>query len=84
MCSALRQAKADRAETKREKVMSECIEDMMRLFEGVHGRLGDLIKPSQRKYDLAITRAVGRYMDAVVVETEATGIECIKQVLATG
>ncbi|KAK8982390.1 hypothetical protein V6N11_037560, partial [Hibiscus sabdariffa] len=34
--------------------------------------------PTQKKYNLAVTVAMGRFMDAVVVEDENTGKECIK------
>jgi structural maintenance of chromosome 1 len=38
----------------------------------------DLCRPTQKKFNLAVTVAMGRYMDAVVVEDESTGKECIK------
>ena len=41
----------------------------------------DLCWPTQKKYNLAVTAAIGRFMDAVVVEDENTGQECIKVVL---
>ncbi|PHT66034.1 hypothetical protein T459_30459 [Capsicum annuum] len=38
----------------------------------------DLCRPIQKKYNLVVTVAMSRYMDAVVVEDEQTGKECIK------
>ena len=38
----------------------------------------DLCRPTQEKYNFAVTVAMGRFMDAVVVEDENTGKECIK------
>lgn len=38
----------------------------------------DLCRPTQKKYNLAVTVAMGKFMDAVVVEDEHTGKECIK------
>ncbi|CAD5171771.1 unnamed protein product [Musa acuminata subsp. malaccensis] len=38
----------------------------------------ELCRPSQKKYNLAVTVAMGKFMDAVVVEDENTGKECIK------
>jgi chromosome segregation ATPase len=37
-----------------------------------------LCRPAQRKYDNAIATVFGRNMDAIVVEDEATAIECIR------
>ena len=42
------------------------------------GRLVDLCRPTQRRFNLAVTVAAGRDMDAVVVDTKQTGFECIQ------
>ncbi|XP_051142865.1 structural maintenance of chromosomes protein 1 [Andrographis paniculata] len=74
----LRELKADRHENERDVRFSQTVETLKRLFPGVHGRMTDLCRPSQKKYNLAVTVAMGRFMDAVVVEDEQTGKECIK------
>ncbi|GMI69293.1 TITAN8, STRUCTURAL MAINTENANCE OF CHROMOSOMES 1 [Hibiscus trionum] len=74
----LRELKADRYENERDTRLSQAVETLKRLFQGVHGRMTDLCRPTQKKYNLAITVAMGRFMDAVVVEDESTGKECIK------
>ncbi|XP_073063509.1 structural maintenance of chromosomes protein 1-like [Primulina eburnea] len=74
----LRELKADRHENERDARMSQAVETLKRLFPGVHGRMTDLCRPTQKKYNLAVTVAMGRFMDAVVVEDEHTGKECIK------
>ncbi|KAK9717729.1 Structural maintenance of chromosomes protein 1 [Basidiobolus ranarum] len=74
----LMEAKVDRRETEREQKMKECLETMKRIFPGVHGRLVDLCKPSQRKYDVAVSVVLGRNMDAIVVDQEKTAIDCIQ------
>ncbi|KAH6810022.1 Structural maintenance of chromosomes family protein [Perilla frutescens var. frutescens] len=74
----LRELKADRHENDRDARMSEAVETLKRLFPGVHGRMTDLCRPKQKKFNLAVTVAMGRFMDAVVVEDEHTGKECIK------
>jgi structural maintenance of chromosome 1 len=45
---------------------------------GVRGRLIDLCKPTQRKYESAISVILGRNIDAVVVDEERTAIDCIE------
>ncbi|KAB2022865.1 hypothetical protein ES319_D07G242400v1 [Gossypium barbadense] len=74
----LRELKADRHENERDARLSQAVETLKRLFQGVHGRMTDLCRPTQKKYNLAVTVSMGRFMDAVVVEDENTGKECIK------
>ena len=38
----------------------------------------DLCKPTQRKYELAVSTVLGRNIDAVVVDEEKTAIDCIE------
>jgi structural maintenance of chromosome 1 len=44
---------------------------------GVRGRVIDLCKPTQRKYETAVSVILGRNIDAVIVDEERTAIECI-------
>ncbi|RZC84900.1 hypothetical protein C5167_047678 [Papaver somniferum] len=74
----LRDLKADKHENERDVRLSQAVGNLKLLFPGVHGRLTDLCRPTQVKYNLAVTVAMGRFMDAVVVEDEHTGKECIK------
>lgn len=74
----LRELKADRHENERDVRFTQAAETLKRLFPGVHGRMTELCRPTQTKYNLAVTVAMGRFMDAVVVEDEDTGKECIK------
>ncbi|KAL8236332.1 hypothetical protein R6Q59_017413 [Mikania micrantha] len=74
----LRELKADKHENDRDAKLSQAVEALRRLFPGVHGRMTELCRPTQKKYNLAVTVAMGRFMDAVVVDTEQTGKECIK------
>ena len=37
-----------------------------------------MCKPSQRKYDAAVTIAMGKNMDTIVVDDEATAQDCIR------
>ncbi|KAL4571973.1 hypothetical protein LXL04_018741 [Taraxacum kok-saghyz] len=74
----LRELKADKHENDRDTKVSQAVEALRRLFPGVHGRMTELCRPTQKKYNLAVTVAMGRFMDAVVVDNEHTGKECIK------
>ncbi|XP_074316645.1 structural maintenance of chromosomes protein 1 [Silene latifolia] len=74
----LRELKADRHENERDTRLSQTVDTLKRLFPGVHGRMTELCRPTQKKYNLAVTVAMGKFMDAVVVQDEQTGKECIK------
>ncbi|CAG8636781.1 7886_t:CDS:10, partial [Ambispora leptoticha] len=77
----LMDARVDQRELERRQKMKDLLESLMRVFpEGVHGRMIDLCKTTQRKYDVAIAIILGRNMEAVVVETEKIGLECIKYI----
>ncbi|CAN8279311.1 unnamed protein product [Cochlearia groenlandica] len=69
---------AERYENERDSRLTQAVESLKRLFQGVHGRMTDLCRPNRKKYNLAVTVAMGRFMDAVVVENESTGKDCIK------
>ncbi|MED6147274.1 hypothetical protein PIB30_042586 [Stylosanthes scabra] len=74
----LNELKADRYETKREAERTDAVEKLKRLFPGVYGHMTDLCRPIQDKYYLAVTVVMGKFMNAVVVDDEKTGKECIK------
>ncbi|KJE94176.1 hypothetical protein CAOG_004858 [Capsaspora owczarzaki ATCC 30864] len=74
----LREAKADKRETERDRKMNQALEDMKRHFPGVIGRVFDLSKPTHRRYNIAVTVILGRNMDSIVVDTTKTALECIK------
>ena len=76
--ATLRDAKSDRHRNKDEERFLQAIQSLKRHFPGVHGRLVDLCRPNQRKYNLAVTVAAGKDMDAIVVDTKQTGFDCIK------
>ncbi|KAG1840638.1 hypothetical protein F4604DRAFT_1832337 [Suillus subluteus] len=73
----LLQAGVDRNESEREAKLKETLASLQRIFPGVRGRVVDLCKPTQRKYETAVSVILGRNIDAVVVDEEKTAIECI-------
>lgn len=74
----LLQAGVDRTESEREIKLKETLSNLQRVFPGVRGRVVDLCKPTQRKYETAVSVILGRNIDAVVVDEEKTAIECIE------
>ena len=53
-------------------------------FAGVYGRVTELCKVSQRKYNLAIAVLMGKNIDSVVVDTERTAKDCIQYLKEQG
>lgn len=74
----LRDVGDDRRRSKQEERMNEAIENMKRIFTGVHGKLVDLCRPIQKKYSQAIAVAAGTQMDAIVVESKQVAADCIR------
>ncbi|XP_047453101.1 structural maintenance of chromosomes protein 1B [Mugil cephalus] len=71
-------ARLDRQESKRQLQRKELLEKLRRLYpETVCGRLSDLCSPIHKKYQLAVTKVFGRYMNAIVVATEKIARDCI-------
>ena len=53
-------------------------QNLSRLFSGVHGRIIDICKPALKKYHAATTIAMGKSIDAIVVDEEKVALDCIK------
>mmetsp|Transcript_13954 Transcript_13954/g.43933 ORF Transcript_13954/g.43933 Transcript_13954/m.43933 type:complete len:1315 (-) Transcript_13954:28-3972(-) len=73
----LRDARAEQRFAERARRAEETLADLKRLFPGVLGRVGDLVKPKARKYSVALATALGGMFDAIVVADERTAIDCI-------
>ncbi|XP_067880258.1 structural maintenance of chromosomes protein 1A isoform X2 [Heterodontus francisci] len=74
-------ARIDRQENSRQQRKAEIMESIKRLYPGsVYGRLIDLCQPTQKKYQIAVTKVLGKNMDAIIVDTEKTGRDCIQYI----
>merc|ERR1719232_2177244 len=76
--SELGDARVDKHEDNRRKKKQEIVENFKRLFPGVYDRLINMSNPIHKKYNVAITKQLGRYMEAIVVDTEQTARQCIQ------
>jgi structural maintenance of chromosome 1 len=72
------QAEVDQRESHRETKLKETLNNLRRIFPGVHGRIVDLCKPVATKYETAVMTVLGRHLDAVVVDQDKTAMECIE------
>lgn len=71
-------AKGDRHEDDRRKKKAEVVDHLKKLYGGVYDRLLNLCKPIHKKFNMAITRVMGKSMEAIVVDTEKTARQCIQ------
>ncbi|XP_022237917.1 structural maintenance of chromosomes protein 1A-like isoform X2 [Limulus polyphemus] len=71
-------AKVDKHEDSRRKKKAEIVDHFKRLFPGVYDRLVNMCQPIHKRYNVAITKVLGRNMEAIVVDTERTARSCIK------
>lgn len=65
-----------RENTKEKKLRENCAA-LKRLFPGVHGLFSDICHPKQKKYDLAVSTAAGRNMDALIVSNISVAAQCV-------
>ncbi|PKK17090.1 structural maintenance of chromosomes 1A [Columba livia] len=74
-------ARNARQESSRQQRKAEIMDSIKRLYPGsVYGRLIDLCQPTQKKYQIAVTKVLGKNMDAIIVDSEKTGRDCIQYI----
>ncbi|CAN2389511.1 Structural maintenance of chromosomes [Pristimantis euphronides] len=75
----LQNAQIDYHEGSCQKRKAEILESMKRMYpDTVYGRLFELCNPIHKKYQLAITKVFGKYMNSIVVATEKVARDCIR------
>ncbi|KAI2608490.1 RecF/RecN/SMC protein [Hypoxylon fragiforme] len=74
----LLEADDGRRQNDKEARMKEMVTSLKRMYPGVKGRVGELCKPKQKKFDEAVITALGRDFDSVIVDSEKTGVECVQ------
>mmetsp|Transcript_10154 Transcript_10154/g.24576 ORF Transcript_10154/g.24576 Transcript_10154/m.24576 type:complete len:1249 (+) Transcript_10154:130-3876(+) len=76
--SQIGDARADEKTHKRDAQFKERLSYLSQSFKGVQGRVLDLCKVKQHKYELAVTVVMEGNMDAVVVDKEETVRRCVE------
>ncbi|KAM4037001.1 structural maintenance of chromosomes protein 1B isoform 2-T2 [Anomaloglossus baeobatrachus] len=75
----LQNARIDYHEGSRQRRKTEILESMKRMYpDAVYGRLFELCHPIHKKYQLAVTKVFGKYMNAIVVSAEKVARDCIR------
>ncbi|XP_045892216.1 structural maintenance of chromosomes protein 1B [Micropterus dolomieu] len=71
-------ARLDSQESRNQLQRKELLERLRRLYpDTVYGRLSDLCSPIHKKYQLAVTKVLGHFMNAIIVATEKVARDCI-------
>ncbi|XP_077541498.1 structural maintenance of chromosomes 1 [Haemaphysalis longicornis] len=78
LMSELGDAKVDKHEDSRRRKKAEIVDHFKQLYPGVYDRLVNMCQPIHKKYNVAITKVLGKNMEAIVVDSEKTGRACIK------
>lgn len=73
----IQEAEEGKNDTEKERRVKEMVQTLKRMNPAVRGRVGDLCKPKQKKFDEAVITALGRDFDSVVVDTEKAGLDCV-------
>ena len=73
----LLEADSGRRESEKELRAKETVAQMKRIFPGVKGRVHELCRPKQKKFETAVSTVLGRHFEAIVTDTEKTAKDCI-------
>lgn len=71
-------ARVDKQEDSRRKKRQELVENLKRSYDGVYDRLINMTQPIHKRYNVAVTKVLGKYMEAIVVDSEVTARKCIQ------
>jgi len=74
----LSNAQGYQSENSRKRKKAETLQQLKRLFPGIHGRLYELCDPRHKKYNLAVARIFGQHMDSIVIDTLESAKGCLK------
>ncbi|CAL8092994.1 unnamed protein product [Orchesella dallaii] len=71
-------AKINKHEALRRQRKHEVITSLQGLFKGVFDRVVNLCQPRHNRYKIAISKVIGKEMEAIVVDSESTAKQCIQ------
>ncbi|KAL9893957.1 structural maintenance of chromosomes protein 1A [Glossina fuscipes] len=71
-------AKSDKHEDARRKKKQEVVELFKKQVPGVYDRMINMCQPTHKRYNVAVTKVLGKFMEAIIVDTEKTARQCIQ------
>uniref|UniRef100_T1GHG8 SMC hinge domain-containing protein n=1 Tax=Megaselia scalaris TaxID=36166 RepID=T1GHG8_MEGSC len=63
-------ARVDKHEDSRRKKKQEVVESFKKQVPGVYDRMINMCQPTHKRYNVAVTKVLGKYMEAIIVDTE--------------
>lgn len=48
------------------------------MFKFQYDRMINMCQPTHKRYNVAVTKVLGKYMEAIIVDTEKTARRCIQ------
>lgn len=69
---------ANQRESNRERKLRENVSTLKRLFPGVKGLVSDLCRPTQKRFELAVSTVLGKNFDSIVVDNISVASKCIE------
>lgn len=74
----LADAHGESLESDRQRKRNELVDNLKRIFpDRVYGRLVDVCQPSHKRFQLAVTKVLGKHMMSIICDTEQTARDCI-------
>ncbi|EFX81640.1 hypothetical protein DAPPUDRAFT_211085 [Daphnia pulex] len=74
----LDEARVDHHDDARSRRKQDIVEELKRLYSGVYNRISNICQPVHRRYNIAVTKVLGKYMEAIVVDNQETAKNCIQ------
>jgi len=78
LLDAVQDVAATEQQLRREREMAEVCASLSKAVPGVHGRVVELCRPSQKRLHVAVNVMLGKYIDAVVVDCSETAQRCVR------
>ena len=74
----LGEARVDKHEDANRRKKQDIVENLKRHYKGVYDRIISMCHPIHQRYNIAVTKILGKYMEAIVVDTGETARHCIQ------
>mmetsp|Transcript_78339 Transcript_78339/g.229596 ORF Transcript_78339/g.229596 Transcript_78339/m.229596 type:complete len:1236 (+) Transcript_78339:77-3784(+) len=78
LLDTIQDAAANERQLERERELLRVCKDLIAAVPGVHGRVIDLCQPSQKRLHVAMNVALGKFLDAIIVDTSEQARRCVK------
>jgi structural maintenance of chromosome 1 len=69
---------ATERQLQREREDAKVCAGLMEAMPGVHGRVTDLCRPTQKRLHVAVNVAIGKFVDGIIVDTSDTARACVR------